>query len=257
MPRVISIVSGKGGVGKTTLTANLGTALTSLGKDVLVVDADFTASNLSQHFKMDPEADTLDSVLREEKNIEQVTYEDRDGTTLIPSSLMNFETPSEDLGKYLDEFWGKDFILLDGAARTREEVEVAVQSSDEVIIVIEPEIPSVTNALAAKRVAEKENKEITGLVLNKVRGGKDELKKKEIEELMDLDALGKIPEDKKVKKAVARRQPVFTLYPKSKASKAIKKLSYELTYQSPPPQKKGFLKRIKESITKLFNPQTQ
>src|SRR3989344_6455381 len=102
MTKFIAFVSGKGGVGKTTSTLNVGQALASLGKEVVLVDANIVTPNLAiQLGFMNPEG-TLNKFLRKEKSLKEITYLHESGISLIPASPSFHEyqkTKSKDLSK--------------------------------------------------------------------------------------------------------------------------------------------------------------
>ncbi len=233
---IISVVSGKGGVGKTTLVSNLGVALTGLGKSVLVIDANVTGANLGLHLGV-PSVHpvSLNDVLKENNFLTQAIYKHSSGVSVIPASLHDLEATPHNLKHLLCDVVGKkDFILIDAAAGTDVEVRAAVEASDNVIIVTNSEMPAVMNALSAKKLAETHEKNILGIVLNNVRNEKHELRDKEIENLIGSKIIAKIPEHKKVREAIHLRKPVVVHSPGNPSSREIKKLSYFLTGEDPP-----------------------
>jgi MinD-like ATPase involved in chromosome partitioning or flagellar assembly len=136
----------------------------------------------------------------------------------------------------------KDFVLIDSAAGIDNEVRAAIEASDKVIIVTNPEMPAVVDALRVKALAEKHKREIVGVVINKVRKEKFELTDREIEEILGLHVIGKIPHHKKVRESIAIKNPVFSYSPHSPVSSEIKKLSHILAGEEPP--KPGFWHKI-------------
>ena len=86
MTRFIALVSGKGGVGKTTATLNLGYALTKLGKKVLLLDANLVTPNLALQLGILNPRNTLNQFLRKEKTLSEITYLHESGISVIPSS---------------------------------------------------------------------------------------------------------------------------------------------------------------------------
>src|SRR3990172_11139534 len=99
MVRVIDVCSGKGGVGKTTLAANLGVALEKLGKKVVVIDFNFTTSHLSLYFDMYSCPVTLNNFLRNESTLEEAVYTHPSGLKVVPASLNLNDIVSLDVEK--------------------------------------------------------------------------------------------------------------------------------------------------------------
>ena len=151
MAKLITITSGKGGVGKTTTAINIGAALNSFGKDVIILDANLTTPNVGLHLGAPIVPVSLNHVLLGNAKIADAIYEHESGTKIIPSSLSIRELRRIDHGKLKDV--GKklrkiaDYVIFDSAAGLGEEAIAAMESCDELIIVTNPEIPAVTDAL--------------------------------------------------------------------------------------------------------------
>ncbi len=228
MARVISIVSGKGGVGKTTTTANLGAALVERNKKTVVVDANLTTPNLSLHLGIPLYPITLHDVLKRRAHISEAMYIHPSGIRVVPASLsvdalrgLN----ASKLAKALDDLLDTEIILIDGAAGLGKEAIAAVEAADEVLIVTNPELPAVTDALKAIRIAEKTGAKILGVVINRVRGHKYELSYEEIQSILEYPVLGSVPEDLEVAKAISMKMPVVHHSPRSKASHEFKRIA--------------------------------
>ena len=120
MTRIIGVISGKGGVGKTTTVSNLGTALVSMGKKVIILDANVTTPNLSLHLGIPFYPITLHDVIKKRAPIEKAIYEHSSGLKVIPASLAVSEIKDLELDKFESLLWsllGKaDIIILDTAA---------------------------------------------------------------------------------------------------------------------------------------------
>lgn len=197
MGEVIAIVSGKGGVGKTTLTANLGLALAELKKSVLLIDADIAMSNLSLLIGLDNPPITLHDVLLGSSAAQDAIYEGPKGISLIPSglSISNYQRVDVErlvsIVKSLQN--GYDYILIDAPAGIDKNVISVISASSEVLLVTEPTAPSVADVFKAKIVAERLNQKVMGVVVNKVSGVKGEITEKEIMKMLELPSLGRIP----------------------------------------------------------------
>ncbi|PSH01632.1 MAG: hypothetical protein BRC27_01520 [Nanohaloarchaea archaeon SW_10_44_10] len=244
MTRVISVVSGKGGAGKTTLTANLGVALSNQGEDVLIIDGNFTGANIAQHFGVGFQDVSLNDVLEGDAYITQAVAKHPEGVSILPASVLEFNGQEQNLKHSIVDFLGdKDFVLIDAAAGTDDEVQAAIETSDEVLLVSHPELPALTNTLGAKKLAEEMDKEILGLVMNMVRNEKSEVEHEDIEELVDEEIIGEVPEHKHVREGIALRKPVVSYKPDSRASYAIEDVAHNLKGREPP--KRPLQKRLK------------
>jgi septum site-determining protein MinD len=233
MTRVIAIISGKGGVGKTTLTSNLASALTLLGEDVVAVDANFTTPNLGLHVGMHFAPVTLQDVLKGESKLKDAIYPHPCGFKLIPSSLSVDDLTGTDPTKLYEivlNLMGKtNFILMDSAAGLGREAISALQATEEVLIITNPNLPSVADALRTVRLAESLDKKIIGIVVNRVRKKEYELTKAEIEEMLGYPVIVQIPEDNNVVKSIFAKMPVVNYSPNSPASIEFKRLAHLLT----------------------------
>jgi len=246
MAKLITIVSGKGGVGKTTTAINLGAALNSFGKEVIVVDTNLTTPNVGLHLGAPIVPVNLNHVLLGKAKVSDAIYEHESGTKIIPSSLSIKElkrldhSKLKDVGKSLKRL--ADFIIYDSAAGLGEEAISSIEAADSLIIVTNPEIPAVTDALKTAKLAEEMGKEILGVVITRVRGARTEMPLDNVREMLDLPILGVIPEDNNMQRALAEKDAVFHTHPRSKAARAYKQLAAKvagINYKAP-----GFFSRM-------------
>ncbi|MEM4259334.1 MAG: cell division ATPase MinD [Candidatus Pacearchaeota archaeon] len=247
MPKLITITSGKGGVGKTTTAINLGAALNAFGKDVVVLDANLTTPNIGLHLGAPLVPVSLNHVLSGKANVTDAIYEHESGTKIVPSSLSVKELRNinhsrlKEVGKKLKKI--ADYVIYDSAAGLGEEAIAAIESGDEMIIVTNPEIPAVTDALKAAKVIEKMGKKIKGVIVTRVKGSKYEMPVTNIKEMLELPILGVIPEDAKVQEALLMKDALMHTHPNSKAAKAYKKIAAKIA---------GISYKEKSWFTKLF-----
>jgi len=222
MARVYAIISGKGGVGKTTSAINLGASLNHLGEDVIIIDANLTTPNIGIHLGAPIVPVTLNHVLNNKARLEDAIYEHESGTKIIPASLSLKETEKIDykklsnITKRLKKI--SNHILIDSAAGLGEEARAAINASDEIIIITNPEMSAVTDALKTIKLAEEKNKPITGIILTRYTGNKYEMSISNIKDMLESPILGIIPEDDSIKESQVMKNSVIYTHPRSRAS---------------------------------------
>ncbi len=229
MAKLITITSGKGGVGKTTTAINLGAALNGFGKDVIILDGNLTTPNVGLHLGAPIVPISLNHVLLGKAKIGDAVYEHESGTKIVPSSLSVKELRRLNHGK-LKEVGKKlrkmaDIVIYDSAAGLGEEAIASMESADEIIIVTNPEIPAVTDALKTSKVIEQLGKTVKGVIVTRVRGNKSEMPIANIREMLELPILGVVPEDRNVQNALVMKDALVHTHPRSKASKAYRVLA--------------------------------
>jgi septum site-determining protein MinD len=238
MTRKIAIVSGKGGVGKTSTAANLAICLAQLGRDVTLVDANFTTPDLTMHFGTPIGTPTLHHILAGEYTIEQAIHTHVSGLKFIPASIAIADmkkTRYHRLEKVVEKL-KSDFVILDTQAGLSSEVLSAIAACDEVIVVTNPEWPAITDALKTIIMAKEYGAHVTGVVLNRVTNSKIEPNMKGLESLLETSIIAVVPEDKAMKEAVASKNPVVVSAPNSDAAIAFRQLSANIaavTYHAP------------------------
>jgi septum site-determining protein MinD len=224
MAKVYAIVSGKGGVGKTTTTINLGTALNYLGEDVIILDANLTTPNIGIHLGAPIVPITLNHVLNNQAKLEDAIYEHDSGTKVMPASLSIKETEKINY-KTLPEVTRKlkkltNHILIDSAAGLGEEAQAAINASDEIIIVTNPEMSAVTDALKTIKLAEEKNKPVRGVIITRYSGKRIDMSISNIKEMLESPILGIIPEDDAVKESHIIKNAVIHTKPRSKSARS-------------------------------------
>jgi septum site-determining protein MinD len=233
MARIISVVSGKGGVGKTTTVSNLGAALVKKGKNVIVVDGNITTPNLSLHLGIPFYPITLHDVLKRKIPIEAAIYEHSTGMKIIPASLSADEVKNVSLEKLENALWSllgrADIIIVDSAAGLGKEALTAMKIADELIVVTNPDLPSVTDALKTIKIAEENDVKVLGVVLNRFKGKKYEMAIPEIKSMLGVPILTIVPEDSSIPKSIKSRRPVVHHKPKSGAAIAFNKLAAKIS----------------------------
>lgn len=226
MRRIIAIVSGKGGVGKTVTTLNLSMALHELDEHVLTVDGDLNNPNVGLYLGLYNFPTTLNDVLENEINLLEALHIHESGLRIIPSSL-SLQHLNTDINR-MDEVFKQTegYTLIDCAPGFGKEVISSIEACDEVLAVTNPITPSVVGCMRLIEIAKEMDKEIRGIVLNRL--GANEVEPKEIEAVCDVPIIGEIPYDKHVDKSIIAKNPLVKQRPLSPASVSFKQIAHEL-----------------------------
>ncbi|MEX0920711.1 MAG: cell division ATPase MinD [Candidatus Pacearchaeota archaeon] len=232
MAKVIVITSGKGGVGKTTTAINLATAMKHFGEDVLVIDGNLTTPNVGIHLNAPEVPINLNHVLRGKAEPFEAVYEHESGIKIMPSSLSIKElrkTKPKDLRNVIKELRKiSDHIIIDCAAGLGDEATSMMEHADELIIVTNPEMPAITDALKAIKLAEQLKKPVKGIIVTRVKKDKIELSPEVVKEMLEKEVLGMIPEDISIRESIRIKNSVVHTNPKSDASRAYKEVAAKL-----------------------------
>ena len=231
MSRIIAVVSGKGGVGKTTLVANLGAVLAlRFNKKVIIVDANITTSHLALYLGMYYYPVSLNHVLAGEVKVDDALYDYTiKGLKILPASLSVDDLKGIDLSRLkesIKKLFGKaDIIFLDAAPGLGREAMAAIRAADDVLFITTPFVPPIVDIIKCHQVVKEVGAKPLGVVLNMTGEGRHELTVEEVEQLVQLPVISTIPRDKHVLRSLAARVPVIDLSPNSKASKELTKLA--------------------------------
>lgn len=253
--RIIAVTSGKGGVGKTNLAANLGISLALLGKRVLVFDADLGAANMTVILGMIPPPKyNLYHVVTGEKTLKEIVVEGPGGVKYITGTvgITKMANLSHKRRKELiEDLEGfdtlTDFIIIDTAAGLSINTLAFVLAADDAILITTPEPTSLAAAYGIIKIAS--SKDIEGsikLVINRVV---DIMDAKRVAERivnvagqflsMRIEKLGYILEDPLIGKAVRLQKPFLVAYPYSKATSCIHHIRNKLVKIPHPAKRKG------------------
>ncbi|MEM5878322.1 MAG: P-loop NTPase [Candidatus Aenigmatarchaeota archaeon] len=254
MSRVIGILSGKGGVGKTTITAILSSALSlKFNKKVTVIDCNMTTSHLGMHFGIFFYPKTFNDFLKGNAEIKDVVFPHGTGVNIIPASLNLSDLVGIDMAhikeKLEDALSNDDFVFLDIAPGFGKEAVSAMKACQEAILVTTPDLPSVTDAIKAKAVLDQMKINTIGLVINKISGKKFELKKEEIMQMMNLPIIAEIPFSFDFVESLSNKTPLVVYKNNSDASVEIFKLASYISGEIYKPK----INLIK-MIVKMFKP---
>jgi len=254
--RVITVTSGKGGVGKTTLTANVGTALAQLGRKVVVVDGDIGLRNLDLVMGLEHRIvyDIVDYV-EGRCRLRQALIRDKRAAELflLPAAQTRDKTAvnPQQMIQVCDELRREfDFVLIDSPAGIEQGFQNALAPADSVLVVINPEVSSVRDADRVIGLAESQGKKQIYLVINRVvpmRVKKQEmLSVDDITEVLSTEIIGIVPEDEAILSASNRGTPVVC-NGKGPAASAYRDIARRLNGEQIPlevPQSLGWWQRL-------------
>lgn len=264
--RVITITSGKGGVGKSNFTLNFALGLKEVGKRVVVLDLDLSTANINILMGIRPQY-TLVDVIFQRKNIWEVLEKGTHGIEYISGGidvqdLLNLDQVT------LSYFWNQildlqnyaDFILLDTGAGISKELVDFILASDETIVVTTPEPTSIADSYAVLKTTLHYSNEIPNfrLVVNRALSYREAIETSRALKTtsskflkLQLKTLGFLMEDDHVKKSVRMQTPFLITYPNCEASKNIKQIVQSFLPEtehhssiSSPKGIKGFLEKI-------------
>lgn len=246
--RTIGIVSGKGGTGKTVVAINLALAFYKFGKNVTIVDADVTASNLALQLGIYHFPKTLQNVLMDGIKIKSSIYCYNSSIDFIPSSISlgAIRTDMHKFKKTLEEL--KGIVLVDSPPGLSHDALNVLDAVDDIIIVTVPEVQTVANALKVIKIAHKKKKHIWGIVLNRCKFDGYELSRKEIEETTEVPIIGEISEEKNMRKSLFQNIPISEFDPYSKATIEFEKIAAKLLDRRYEPPRNLGLKRLMSKL---------
>ncbi len=251
--RVISITSGKGGVGKTNIVANLGYSLSRLGKKVLVLDADLGLANLDVLLGLAPKYN-FSHVITGKKAINEITIEGPGGINILPASSGIQELTKltkeqgirflKELDSLLDSF---DILLIDTAAGISSNVMYFNTTAQEVMVVVTPEPTSITDAYALMKVLSlKYSQKYFKLIVNMAANSEEAREVfRQLSLVADrflditLEYMGHILLDKNITKSVRRQKIVSEIFPDTDASKCFEALAKNICNSTGQTNQKG------------------
>ncbi len=260
--KVVTITSGKGGVGKTTTTANLGIALASTGDKVVCIDSDIGLRNLDVVMGLENRIvyDLVDAIEGRCRTSQAMIRDKRFETLfLIPAAQTrdkNAVSPS-DMVRLCDALREEmDWILIDSPAGIERGFRNAIAPSDEVLVVTNPEVSAVRDADRIIGLVEAEEKGPAKLIINRLNPGMvkrgDMLSADDVVELLAVKLIGIVPEDEAVLVSTNHGSPVV-LNEKSRAGQAFADIARRLKGETVPwmdlDEKDGFFNRIGKLIS--------
>jgi flagellar biosynthesis protein FlhG len=238
--RIITITSGKGGVGKTNVSVNMAIAYARLGKKVVVMDADLGLANVNVMLGLVPKYN-LYHVMRRQKTMKEILEETEYGISIVAgasglSKIANLtEDERENFISEISTLSNADIIIIDTSAGVSKNVLDFIVAADDAIIITTPEPTAITDAYGITKIIATEmmNKTDIGLklVVNRVKSAEEA--KKVADRMISIagqflnlkiEYLGFIYDDPMVSQAVLRTKPFTVIDPKSKASLCVQYL---------------------------------
>jgi len=237
--RVIAVASGKGGVGKTNVSVNLGLAMVAEGKKVMLMDADLGLANIDIMLGLHPEYN-LSHVINGERTLEEIIVDGPKGLQIIPASSgtqnMAELSPAEHAGviqAFSEVGHDLDVLIIDTAAGIADSVVSFTRAAQEVIIVVCDEPTSITDAYALIKLLNRDygiqRFRVLSNMAHSMQEGRELFNKmvKVTDRFLDvtLDFMGTVPYDEYLRKALQKQKAVIDAYPRSKAAMAFKTLA--------------------------------
>jgi len=234
--RIITVTSGKGGVGKTNLSVNMALAFARLGRKVVVMDADLGLANVNVMLNMIPKYN-LYHVIKKQKTIREILVETEYGIAIVAgasgfSQIANMnDDERREFIEDLDTLSTADIIIIDTSAGVSSNVLDFIAAADDAVIVTTPEPTAITDAYGIIKIiaTEYENLNMSlKLVVNRAKSAADA--KKVADRMINIagqflnlkvDYMGFIYDDQAVSQAVIRQKPFMVTDPKCKASICI------------------------------------
>lgn len=234
--RIITVASGKGGVGKTNVSVNMALAYARLGKRVIVMDADLGLANVNVMLNMIPKFN-LYHVIRKQKTMKEIILDTEYGIQIVAgasgfSKIANLtEDERQNFIDELDTLSNADIIIIDTSAGVSNNVLAFVAAADDAVIVTTPEPTAITDAYGIIKIIATEIDNLNmglKLVVNRVKSVAEA--KRVADRMINIagqflnlkvDYLGFIYDDPAVPQAVLRQKPFMVLDPKSKAAQCV------------------------------------
>lgn len=230
--RVIACISAKGGVGKTTSSINLAAALNSFNKSVTVLDANLTTPDIGVYLGVPIVPVTLHDVLKGKNDVTEAVYLHKSGIRVVPASIAVQDLKRlqpERLSQAIRDLKGiTDYIIVDCPPGLTKEAFATLRAVGEVLVVTNPEMPSVTNALKTIKFCQEMKKEVLGVLVTKTNSKNADMPIKDIQDILETPVINIIPEDRAVKFSQAKKDAVIHTHPESAASVQYKKLAAEI-----------------------------
>ncbi|MDR2729967.1 MAG: MinD/ParA family protein [Treponema sp.] len=258
--RIITVTSGKGGVGKTNLSVNMALAFARLGKKVVVMDADLGLANVNVMLNMIPKYN-LYHVIKKQKTIREILLETEYGISIVAgasgfSQIANMgEEDRKEFINELDTLSNADIIIIDTSAGVSSNVLDFIAAADDAVIITTPEPTAITDAYGIIKIIATEYDALNVALKLVVNRAKSAVEAKSVADRMiniagqflnlKVDYLGFIYDDQAVPQAVLRQRPFMVVDPKCKASQCVQHLVDRMD-RAKPKEKSGFGAMLKK-----------
>ena len=229
MTRFFAVISAKGGVGKTTTTINLASALAFFGRNVVAIDADLTAPNMSIHLGVPNLPRSIHDALEGKVPLSSCLYFHPSGLRIIPGNIAYESSKGINLSNFkiiLRELEGKaEIVVIDGAPGVSAEAQTIIDAADFVLPITTPDLAAMSDCRKTIKMAREFNKTIFGIIVNRVRGEDHEIDIPNIEAFLEVHVIGIIPEESNVRAAYQLKAPIIYTHPESPVTNAYRKLA--------------------------------
>jgi flagellar biosynthesis protein FlhG len=260
--QVIAVTGGKGGVGKTSVSVNLATALASTGKRVMLLDGDLGLANVDVFLGLSPRH-TMAHVLSGERSLDEIILESAQGVQVVPGASGVADLANLSAAGHLNLVQAfstlstrVDAMIVDTSAGISHSVMQFSQAAQHVLLVVCDEPASMTDAYALVKVLSRtHNVNRFRVLANMVRApGEGEILFDKLHRVTSkfldatLEYVGEIPEDPYLRRAIREQRPVIAAFPSSPATRAFKKLALKADKWPVPDGPRGNLEFFVERL---------
>jgi flagellar biosynthesis protein FlhG len=263
--KVIAVTGGKGGVGKTNISANLAVAMSLIGRRVMLLDGDLGLANVDVLFGLQPQC-TIAEVVRGERSLEEVILTGPAGVMVVPGAsgipeMANLSAAQHAgiVNAFSELTTDLDVLLVDTPAGISDSVLRFSEAATEVVVVVCDEPTSITDAYAVIKVLSREHgvsrfRVVTNMTREAGHGKTLFAKLLRVTEKflqVSMDHAGSIPYDDRVWRAVQLQTPFVTAFPTSLAAAALKQLAFRADKWDAPRAARGHIEFFVERLLKL------
>jgi septum site-determining protein MinD len=234
MAKITAVISGKGGVGKTTTSVNIGLHSHELGAETVVIEGNLTSPNLAHHLGQTHFPVTLHDAMAGTHPVQNAIYKHGSGLHIIPADI---DVRHQKLNDYTE--YGKvlqnlhlftDHVVIDGSPGLGHDTEHLIDLADGIIIVTSPTQTAIEDAKRVIQHAQENNAIIEGVVLNKYRTFSwHTLGQNAVQSQLHVPVVATIPYDRRFRKTLNHKTPYSHKYPRRKASREFRSVAELLT----------------------------